>query len=129
MCKIPLVWIRYIDDIFFMWTHLEEELDDFFNFCNTYNPDIKFDPTPPGKSIPFLVVNATIENGKLVFGLYTKSMDSHLYLRWSSCHPIHTERNLPYCLSLRVRRICTKISDFENHAKEMNRTYWREDTR
>ena len=117
--KKPLVWFRYIDDIFLIWTHSEDELDDFFKFCNTYNPDIKFDPTPPGKSIPFLDVNVITENGKLVFNLYTKPTDSHLYLRWSSCHLIHTKRNLPYSLSLRIRRICTKISDFEKHAKEL----------
>ena len=25
----PLVWLRYIDDIFFIWTHSEEELKKF----------------------------------------------------------------------------------------------------
>ena len=25
----PLVWLRYIDDIFFVWTHGEEELKEF----------------------------------------------------------------------------------------------------
>ena len=27
----PLVWFRYIDDIFFIWTHGEEKLKNFFN--------------------------------------------------------------------------------------------------
>ena len=55
--KKPLVWFRYIDDIFFIWTHSEEELDDFFKFCNTYNPNIKFDPTPPGKVFFFWMLS------------------------------------------------------------------------
>ena len=38
--KKLLVWFRYIDDIFFIWTYSKEELNDFFKFCNTYNPDI-----------------------------------------------------------------------------------------
>ena len=38
--KKPLVWFRYIDDVFFIWTHSEEDLDDFLVFCNSYNPNI-----------------------------------------------------------------------------------------
>ena len=25
----PLVWFRYINDVFFLWTHAEENLSDF----------------------------------------------------------------------------------------------------
>ena len=35
--KKPLVWFRYIDDVFFIWTHSKEDLDDFLEFCNSYN--------------------------------------------------------------------------------------------
>ena len=62
--KKPLVWFRYIDDVFFIWTHSKEDLDDFLDFCNSYNPNIQFDPMPPSKNIPFLDVSVVIENGK-----------------------------------------------------------------
>ena len=88
----PLVWFCYIDDVFFIWTHSKEDLDDFLVFCNSYNRNIQFDPIPPSKNIPFLDVSVIIENGKLICDLYTKPTDSHLYLRWSSCHPVHTKR-------------------------------------
>ena len=28
----PLIWLRYIDDIFFIWTHGEKELEKFVKF-------------------------------------------------------------------------------------------------
>ena len=64
-------------------------------------------------------VSFIIENGKLICDLYTKPTESHLYLRWNSCHPVHTKKNSPYSLALRIRRICTRLTDFEKHAKEL----------
>ena len=35
----PLVWFRYIDDVFSIWTHGQEKLDSFLeelNRCNTF---------------------------------------------------------------------------------------------
>ena len=36
-----------------------------------------------------------------------------------SCHPKLTKNNLPYCLALRLRRICSKKIYFNQRAKEM----------
>ena len=33
----PLVWLRYIDDIFFIWTHSEEELKEFMRELNSFD--------------------------------------------------------------------------------------------
>jgi hypothetical protein len=33
----PLVWFRYIDDIFFIWTHGLESLNEFIGFCNNFS--------------------------------------------------------------------------------------------
>ena len=38
----PLVWFRYIDDIFFIWTHGEENLRNFMAEFNLFSDDIKF---------------------------------------------------------------------------------------
>ena len=38
----PLVWWCYIDDIFMMWEHGEEELKKFLETLNCYHPTIKF---------------------------------------------------------------------------------------
>ena len=38
----PSVWFRYIDDIFFIWTHGEESLRKFMAEFNLFSDDIKF---------------------------------------------------------------------------------------
>ena len=38
----PLIWFRYIDDVFFIWTHREEKLQLFLTHLNNYNPHVKF---------------------------------------------------------------------------------------
>ena len=38
----PMIWWRYIDDIFFVWEHGEESLEKFLNKLNTFHPTIKF---------------------------------------------------------------------------------------
>ena len=31
----PIVWMRFIDDVFFIWTHGEEKLETFINFLKS----------------------------------------------------------------------------------------------
>ena len=38
----PLVWWCYIDDIFMIWEHGEEELQKFLETLNCYHSTIKF---------------------------------------------------------------------------------------
>ena len=40
--KRPLVWWRYIDDIFCIWTDGEESLRDFIEFIQNYSEQKKF---------------------------------------------------------------------------------------
>ena len=38
--KIPLLWFRYIDDTFFIWTYGKEHLETFLQELNNFNPDL-----------------------------------------------------------------------------------------
>ena len=40
--RTPLVWLGYIDDIFFVWTHGNDHLETFLQELNNSNPDLKF---------------------------------------------------------------------------------------
>ena len=48
--------------------------------------------------------------------LYCKPTDSHSYLHYSSAHPLHCKKGLPYSQLLSVECICSRDSDFELHA-------------
>ena len=38
----PYLWLRYLDDIFCIWTEGLENLKEFFGFLNNVHPSIKF---------------------------------------------------------------------------------------
>ena len=114
----PLVWFRYIDDIFFIWTHGSESLDDFIAFNQSFSEkkgmksSIKFETNKSSNEVNFLDVRVILENGHLITNLYTKPTDAFLYLNTSSNHPKHIKANIPKGQFVRVRRICSKNEDF-----------------
>ena len=63
----PHVWLRYIDDIFMVWTRgdHEETLDEFLKYLNNIHPIIKFTSQRSTTSIPFLDVNIQLHEGKV----------------------------------------------------------------
>ena len=50
--------------------------------------------------------------------LYSKPTDSHNFLLYSSAHPRSCRDSIPYSQFLRIRRICSKITDYDKHACE-----------
>ena len=71
----PLLYFRYIDDIFIIWTDGEDNLNDFLTHCNNQNKHVQFEQTISSTSIPFLDVSVILERGKLTPDVYTKSTD------------------------------------------------------
>ena len=86
----PLIWWRFIDDIFLLWTHGEDLLNSFITYLNNLHPTIKFTSSFSHSEISFLDVNVLLINGRLETDLYVKPTDKHQYFLKSSCHPSHT---------------------------------------
>ena len=106
--------MRYIDDIFFIWMHGEEELKEFIDHLNCSHDTIKFTSEHSRDSISFLDIQVTLsEGGVLSTDLFCKPTDTHQYLHKKSCHPWHTKKAIPYSQALRYRRICSEDRFFE----------------
>ena len=88
----PLVWFRYIDDIFFIWTQGEQELQTFLRSLNEFHTDIKFTYESSKESIAFFDLKASVRNSKIIADLYVKYTDRHQYLHYLPAHPNHTKR-------------------------------------
>ena len=115
----PQIWLRFIDDIFIIWTHTEKELSNFIDHANRIHPSIKFTSEHSNTDIAFLDVRVKIIDNIIQTDLYTKPTDKHLYRQPSSCHPKHITRNIPYSLAVRLRRICSEDTDLESQTKEL----------
>ena len=56
----PLWWLRFIDDIFFIWTHGKEELKKFMEKFNNFTRNLRFKYQSSEKSISFLDLIITV---------------------------------------------------------------------
>ena len=105
---VPLVWWRYIDDIFMICPHSIEELYSFLTGLNEVHPSIKFTSNFSQTHVSFLDVLITKDiNGNLETGLYTKPTDAHLYLHYDPFHPLQQKKSIPFSQAIRLRRICS----------------------
>ena len=113
----PLVWFRFIDDIYFKWTSNKDSLDHFISFTQYYSKSknmkskTKFEINLSTNEVHFLDVTVSLKHGKLRKILFTKLTDSQFYINTSSCHPSHVLKNIPKGQFIRLRRIYLRKSD------------------
>ena len=122
----PFLWLRFIDDIFMIWTHGTLSLDNFIAHLNKCLPSINFTHEISPDQVPFLDTMAiNIREGKLITNLYCKPTDAHFYLHYSSAHPTSCKKGIPYGQFLRLCRICSRITEFDNNAVNLARHFSR----
>ena len=115
----PFLWLRYIDDMFFIWTHGEEKLTQFLNELNNFYSNLKFISEISRCTVNFLDLNVSLRNGALHTDLCIKPTDGHQYLHYQSSHPLHIKNSIPYSQALRVSRICSSEKDFKMHVSQI----------
>ncbi|CAM2115114.1 unnamed protein product [Caretta caretta] len=97
----PLLYLRYIDDIFIIWTHRKEALEEFHHDFNNFHPTINLSLNQSTQQIHFLDTAVLINDGHINTTLYRKPTDHYSYLHASSFHPDHTTRSIVYNQALR----------------------------
>ena len=112
----PHTYLRYLDDIFIIWTHGIKAFGEFLKIFNTHQLPIKFKAEINSHSVDFL--DTTIFRGDslnpLKTKVYFKPTDTHQLLHKTSYHPKHTFKGLIKSQLHRFRKICTDRSDFED---------------
>lgn len=111
------------DDIALLWTQGEENLKLFITWLNEQHPTIKFTSNYGSENIPFLDVSVSIKEGKLVTDVYIKETDAGMILPFHSCHPRHCVMSIPYGQCLRIRRICSEESLFQEQVELLKNKY------
>ena len=116
----PLVWLRFIDEIFLVWTHGENKLLEFIHYLNSVHPTIKFTHEYSPHRINFLdtMVKKHLNN-TLITTLYEKPTDTHLYLHYTSAHHHPCKTKGPYGQFLRLRRVCILDDDYHTNAAKL----------
>ena len=91
-----VLW-RFIDDIFAIWQHGQEQLVKILQEINSFHQTIKFTAETSRKRMSLLLDKIVILDGRTIQkNLYTKPTDIHQYLSPDSCHPRHCTTLIPY---------------------------------
>ena len=121
----PDLYKRYIDDCVGVATCREQELLRFIDFVSNFNPNLKFTYEVSTESLPFLdvVISINPTSTKLSTTVHYKPTDAHHYLLYQSSHPKATKDAIPFSQFLRLKRICSDQTDFEEKAAEMEQFF------
>ena len=114
--RTPLIWFRYIDDIFFIWSHGKEHLKTFYR--NSINLILIWNLLMSRmKRDTIFRFKGQVNEGKISTDLYINFTDRHQYLHFASSHPNHTRMSIVYSQGLRVKRIYSE--NWEDVLKQM----------
>ena len=96
----PWVWLRYVDDIFFVWAQGKEKLSDFLSCLNEFHPNLKITYKYSTERINFLGVIVKKEKDEFVTNLHCKATYCHQYLHYDSRHPDDMNKSSIYIQGL-----------------------------
>lgn len=115
--KKPFYYLRYLDDIWGIWTGSKVEFKEFLDTLNSHDASIQLEAQIDEQSIDFL--DTTVYKGldfhnthKLDIKVFFKKTDTHALLYSTSFHPRHTFRGIVKSQILRFKRICTREETF-----------------
>ncbi|KZS04777.1 Uncharacterized protein APZ42_032158 [Daphnia magna] len=113
---------RYIDDIIAVWTGSNEDIPNIFD--GEVDDNIKLTFAYGGKTLEALDLLIEIEDdGTLSTRLYRKPTEGTQFVHWTSAHPDNLKSSIPYAQLLRIKRNCSKVSDFIREAETLLRKF------
>ena len=95
-----LVYLRFIDDIFFISTCSKTDLEKILNVLNAKHPTIKLEYEISKERISLLDTQIYIKNNKLHTKIFRKKTDCQTFLNINSEHPKLLKNSIPYSLAL-----------------------------
>ena len=120
----PLIWKRYIDDIFSLWPLNREKVLQFIEQANKHHPTIKFTAEISETETTFLDTNIYkgerfISNSVLYVRTHFKPTETFQYTHFSSCHPPGVKRGFIKGEALRLLRTNSSKKIFEEQIKNL----------
>jgi len=113
-----MLWWRYRDDVFDIWTQGLPKLLEFTDYINALYPTIKFELVYSDSHLNVLDLTLHLRDGFISTDVYAKPTDSHLYLPFSSSHPSHCKRAVPFGVALRIKRNCSTNDFLQKRCRE-----------
>jgi len=117
----PILFCRYVDDIFFVWPEGVCSIEEFHTHLNAQSTDIKFTiEKEVNGTIPFLDVLVKRNNHKLETEVYRKATDSGLYLQYDSNHPKAVKNGIVNTMLHRAETHSSTPSNYNQEVKKID---------
>ena len=95
-------WKRYLDDCQILTDTTLVNPKDLLELLNSINTKIQFTMEISKESIPFLDILIKRDDESIWMDLYHKPTDTRRCVEFSSRHPNHCKRNIPFSLARRI---------------------------
>ena len=113
------VWQRYIDDIFFVWIHVESELSKFLERLNSFDRHLKIILEYTKEEINYLDVTLKLNNNQFNTDLYYKTTGSHQYLPYNSCKLEQMNKSRTDSQGFRIKRLQSDATSLTNNLNDV----------
>ncbi|KAM4049825.1 uncharacterized protein ACNLHF_011749 isoform 3-T3 [Anomaloglossus baeobatrachus] len=121
--KHVIVYKRYIDDLFFIWDNVDENINTFLGHIENNNWGLTFSPNIKKNAIDFLDLTIAHMKGVIRTKTFFKKVDRNGYIHFSSSHYYKWLRNVPKNQFQRIRRNCTFNGDFLTQANTLKERF------
>ncbi len=124
----PLIWLRYIDDILMLFDDSVEELQKLLQHLNSQLSTVKFTAEWSSDSVNYLDITLYKgerfrEEGRLDVKPYTKAINQHSYLHYSSAHPKCNLQGVVRGEIIRMLRRCSSPQTFATSMEELEQWF------
>ena len=109
-------WTRFLDDCETLLEENKTNPNDLVSILNSINPSIQFTMEYSKDLIPFLDILIKRNNDEIWMDIYYKPIGTHRCLPFSSNHPKHWKKDVPFTLA---RRICIIVESTEAKMKHL----------
>jgi len=116
--KSPIVWHRYIDDIFAIWRGNTNDLITFLNFTNNFYDNISITYEYNKDFCIFLDLYIYKNDHHLLHKIHFKETNNHSLLDVSSNHPKHVFKGIIHSQIRRWAALTSLRSDFDATCKK-----------
>lgn len=120
----PNVWCRYVDDVFIIWSHGDEKMEEFFNEANLRHPNIKFTiEREEEERINFL--DFTIDRSNAILGtkVFRKATHTNQYINFRSNHSNIIKESTIKCLVNRARTHCSNDTNLNQELETIKEAF------
>ena len=109
-------WSRFLDDCETLLEENKINPNELLSILKSINPSIQFTMEYSKDAIPFLDILIKRNNDNIRMDICYKPTDTHRCPPFSSNHPNHCKKNIPFTLA---RRICTIVENTEAKMKRL----------